>query len=496
MVPRTPSEGSVPSERVTRPELLNHRARHRKEPSSTHVLPSRPATFITAALTVVVIAAIAFFVILRPSSSNDFESSIDSPATNFLVRDGKFDCTTVYDAVPIGVLQQVPGLLTSRSNPSTSNATTLPGGGTSCSVSFIATGDNAGLAEAEAAALVTLRNTLNLLRLPLDYRSFVLSTSRTCKPLALDNRETLPAPANNQWELGQTRADANAPAAALIRLDDDRLGCLTAFISFPEGDITEMQSATARQFLKKFANAAGKPLSRAISAAKSDKANHSFAPTPTFSHDGVLDCRSYIFSSSLNQQRETGLASDLSRIPGDFVFADSADDATRETPLYKIADDGSAVTCWFTSATGTTNSLPTDIRGAIPVSATSTSPDDDVALPHSVPVAELAAVAGMDVSVLEKWRYFLYLPGVSDSLSSSHSPLEIELSRVASLNLYRCHDANQPAAGQNCLMLSTPLSYGSEGLVNVGGSESLSPDNLRVLADVATRVERLLDRGD
>lgn len=453
---------------------------------------SRARTALIAFLVIAGIAAVLAFALLRPTAG-ELEEKVDSPATNFLVRDGKFDCTTLYESAPIGVLQQVPGLVNPRLSPNTTNASTLPGGGTSCSVSFAATGDSADLETTEDSDAVVLRNTLHTLGLPLDYRSFVISTARACGQRPLGAPETLTDPAGQQWELGRASSDDGTTAAELIRLDDDQLGCLTASIFFPEGSVTEVQSATAREFLKDFADAAAAPLAAASSAAKSDQTGPNAAPKPTFTHNSVFDCRAYLFSSSLTQQRELGLISDFSRVPGDFVFADAARAGAQETPLYKIADDGSSVTCWFTSATGVDIDLPTDIDGSLPVSATSTSPQDGVALPRSVPVSQLDAFGGEDANALDKWRYFLYLPGVSNALAPSSSPLELERSRVASINLYRCQDSDEPAADQNCLILSTPLSNDAEG---ADSTSSLSPDNFTALVSIANRIEPLLSPSD
>lgn len=429
----------------------------------------------------------------RPSSSHT--------TTSFLVRDGKFDCTTIYDQVPIGVLQQIPGMINSRLVRPAANGSTLPGGKSSCSLSFIATGDADSLDAAVAAANsgegqnrqppftnppLTLRNTLNELGLPNDYRSFVLNTSRNCSlTSAASAIEKFPSGNEQEWVLFQTTADDLGIAYEAIRHTDDQLGCITAVIAFPEGAVSPKQSQLSREFLKKFAAATSRPLADSVSAAKEpNMGDNAPQPEPTFIHNGVLDCRAYIFNATQTQQRQVGIVSDYARIPGDFIA--SLMDA-RETPLYKISRDGSSVTCWFTADVGESALVSTGLFNTVPVTAIATSPDSDFVLPKSVPAAD--AVPGVNTAdsadALRKWHYFLHLPGRSAPLSRSHSAtLEIETTTTPTLNFYRCAEKNNSkdetddtTIGRNCLILSAQI------------SSSLTPAHMKLLAQFAQRVD-------
>lgn len=438
-----------------------------------------------------------------PNKSNE-ENSFDpaNPARDahsdsfpFLVRNGKFDCSTLRDSVPLRIMQNIPGIISHESSVDAFEPTRDPDGNSYCFVSHISTGDIAGLDHSTREDATIDRNSLRSLELPLDYRSFGISTLRSCPPhdpnirstdkTILDEFSPLPG---QEWQIFKRAYGDPLSMAFAARLIDPQMGCLTAIIRFPQEDVSPIQEQTSIKFLKNFVNAIAHPLGVSIEAEKKYLNNKEPAltntlttPQPTFRNRNTLDCRSYILSTSIVQQEEIGLVGNFERIPIDILKPLSL---PTETPLYRVESDKKSVTCWlkFESGEILKNSfLPPDLHDAIPISLITTSPDSDFNLPSS----NFVDAAGLKYEHLPNWEFFSYIPGDSQALSAGDSRLTFENSKYPSINLYRCDSKSKKlekrtkAAEGNCLILSAPI-HGP-----------LYPDALPTLSQLARNIDRI-----
>lgn len=455
----------------------------------------KKALVITAAVVLVALVATAIFWWQRSESqeseagapadtSAGAASDVDTKPTSFLVRDGKFDCTTLDETIPISVRQQIPGTLGKAQGQRQLAVERRDDGTTVCPMTFVATGDVGGINDTSTEAATSTHDMLLYLELPMDYRSFVIESSSTCAPPETEQSseltESLTPQPDQKWEVLNLAPDEAGIAAVAARLSDPQLGCLTAKVLFPEGTISPDQMKSSRDLLAKFVDAAAEPLSTSIAAAKgpgkqASKNQNLAIERSTFVTNHGLDCRQYVLNSSLTHQHETGLVSDFHRIPGDY---NSSPEAGGDTPLFKVAADKQSVTCWFNSNLGGMNTFsPVEFEtyGSVPVTVTTTSANSKLRLPNSMSLQDVAPDSG---DTLADWHYFVYIPGESASVSGSEEnpqpTLELEKAETPTLNVYRCQsngndtsdgkDAENGTEGANnersaCLIMSIPTNY-------------------------------------
>lgn len=457
--------------------------------------PKKKALVITAAVVLVALVATTIFWWQRSESqeaesgapadaSADAASHSPTKPTNFLVRDGKFDCTTLDETIPISVRQQIPGTLGKAQGQRQLAVERRDDGTTVCPMTFVATGDVGGINDASTEAATSTHDMLLYLELPMDYRSFVIESSSTCAPPEAEQTpESIdsftPRP-DQKWEVLNLAPDEAGIAAVAARLSDSQLGCLTAKVLFPEGTISPDQMKSSRDLLAKFVDAAAEPLSTSIAAAKGPgkqaSRNQNLAiERSTFVTNHGLDCRQYVLNSSLTHQHETGLVSDFHRIPGDY---NSSPEIGDDTPLFKVASDKQSVTCWFNSNLGGMNTFsPVEFEtyGSVPVTVTTTSANSKLRLPNSMSLKDVAPDSG---DALADWHYFVYIPGESAPVSGSEenpqTTLELEKAETPTLNVYRCRsNGNDTSDGKDtengtegasnessaCLIMSIPTNY-------------------------------------
>lgn len=457
--------------------------------------PKKKALVITAAVVLVALVATAVFWWQRSESqeseagapadtSAGAASDVDRKPTSFLVRDGKFDCTTMDETIPISVRQQIPGTLGKAQGQRQLAVERRADGTTVCPMTFVATGDVGGIDDASTEAATSTHDMLLYLELPMDYRSFVIESSSTCAPPEAEQTpesiDSLTPRPDQKWEVLNLAPDEAGIAAVAARLSDSQLGCLTAKVLFPEGTISPDQMKSSRDLLAKFVDAAAEPLSTSIAAAKGPgkqaSRNQNLAiERSTFVTNHGLDCRQYVLNSSLTHQHETGLVSDFHRIPGDY---NSSPEIGDDTPLFKVASDKQSVTCWFNSNLGGMNTFsPVEFEtySSVPVTVTTTSANSKVRLPNSMSLKDVAPDSD---NALTDWHYFVYIPGESAPLSgsdeNSQPTLELEKAETPTLNVYRCHSNGNDTADSKdaengtevaskeksaCLIMSIPTNY-------------------------------------
>ncbi|MDU4703461.1 MAG: hypothetical protein E6Y11_01825 [Corynebacterium sp.] len=457
--------------------------------------PKKKALVITAAVVLVALVATAVFWWQRSESqeseagapadtSAGAASDVDRKPTSFLVRDGKFDCTTMDETIPISVRQQIPGTLGKAQGQRQLAVERRADGTTVCPMTFVATGDVGGIDDASTEAATSTHDMLLYLELPMDYRSFVIESSSTCAPPEAEQTpesiDSLTPRPDQKWEVLNLAPDEAGIAAVAARLSDSQLGCLTAKVLFPEGTISPDQMKSSRDLLAKFVDAAAEPLSTSIAAAKGPgkqaSRNQNLAiERSTFVTNHGLDCRQYVLNSSLTHQHETGLVSDFHRIPGDY---NSSPEIGDDTPLFKVASDKQSVTCWFNSNLGGMNTFsPVEFEtyGSVPVTVTTTSANSKLRLPNSMSLKDVSPDSG---DALADWHYFVYIPGESAPVSGSEenpqTTLELEKAETPTLNVYRCRsNGNDTSDGKDtengtegasnessaCLIMSIPTNY-------------------------------------
>ena len=271
----------------------------------------KKALVITAAVVLVALVATAIFWWQRSESQ---ESEAGAPAdtsagaasdvvtkpTSFLVRDRKFDCTTLDETIPISVRQQIPGTLGKAQGQRQLAVERRADGTTVCPMTFVATGDVGGIDDASTETATSTHDMLLYLELPMDYRSFVIESSSTCAPAETEQSseltESLTPQPDQKWEVLNLAPDEVGIAAVAARLSDPQLGCLTAKVLFPEGTISPDQMKSSRDLLAKFVDAAAEPLSTSIAAAKgpgkqASKNQNLAIERSTFVTNHGLDCR-------------------------------------------------------------------------------------------------------------------------------------------------------------------------------------------------------------
>ena len=457
--------------------------------------PMKKALVVAAVVVLIALIATAIFWWQRSESqeaesgapadaSADAASDVATKPTNFLVRDGKFDCTTLDETIPISVRQQIPGTLGKAQGQRQLAVERRDDGTTVCPMTFVATGDVGGINDASTEAATSTHDMLLYLELPMDYRSFVIESSSTCAPTEAEQTpesiDSLTPRPDQKWEVLNLAPDEAGIAAVAARLSDPQLGCLTAKVLFPEGTISPDQTNSSRDLLAKFVDAAAEPLSTSIAAAKAPgkhapNSQNLAIERSTFVTKHGLDCRRYVLNSSLTHQHETGLVSDFHRIPGDY---NSSPEIGDDTPLFKVASDKQSVTCWFNSNLGGMNTFsPVEFEtySSVPVAVTTTSANSKLRLPNSMSLKDVAPDSD---NALTDWHYFVYIPGESAPLSgsdeNSQPTLELEKAETPTLNVYRCHSNGNDTADSKdaengtevaskeksaCLIMSIPTNY-------------------------------------
>lgn len=276
------------------------------EASSRNRRPSSRKT-LAIAVSVLVIAALAIAaVVLWPAGSKDQgadQSLRTIPASAFLVRDGKFDCSTLYDESSLNQLTSsglaaIPGFDSFDTKPTPS--------------------ENGRIVCGSASGT----------KLGVDVSYLLVSSPSACGP---DDHGT--------WRHNEElRSDDDTVVGLASMLSDDSRGCLfVAGMRDAEATTDEADAAIAEQ-VKHIAEGISPVLDASLRAG----ARESESITPTFIRDGHYDCRAYGDTTTMREAQEIGLTQ--SHLPA----ADGALDSTGTASSASSKDTADApVTCGF-----------------------------------------------------------------------------------------------------------------------------------------------------
>lgn len=243
---------------------------------------------VAAALTVIALGASA--IVLWPKDSGNEGSATVSPQV-FLIRDGKFDCSTLYDQVSLSQLADsglaaIPGFDSLGDKP-----ITAPDGRTVCGK---ASGNEHGT----------------------DVTFHLVSQPSTCGP---DD--------NGNWRHNQKLRTPNGAVLGIASmLSDSSLGCLfIAGMRNEENTTDEADTAIARR-VQEISEGIAPLVADAVhtDASKSATADTAFdghtetsGITPTFIRNGHYDCRAYADTTTMQQAGEIGLTRPILPAPRD-----------------------------------------------------------------------------------------------------------------------------------------------------------------------------------